>query len=251
MWFAFGKVGDPMALVGPTLEDIASMMEAPSEQELFQRLEQSVRQLGFECFLLGVEVRRPLVTPVHYVTTDYPERWRTLYEQRGYMAKDPTVRFCQEHTSPLHWTESLYTDSRELWEEAGAFGIRHGMSIPVHERSGVKSMVSLTRDQPIDRDVRELESMMAGARVLATCTHVAATRLMVPRMLETVDPVLTPREAECLNWAARGKTAAEISMILRISEPTAVFHLNNVVKKFRVSSRMQAIAVGVSLGLVH
>ncbi|WP_354130838.1 MULTISPECIES: helix-turn-helix domain-containing protein [unclassified Bradyrhizobium] len=39
--------------------------------------------------------------------------------------------------------------------------------------------------------------------------------------------VLSPREYECLEWSARGKSAGEIGIILGIAERTAGFHLDN------------------------
>ena len=95
------------------------------------------------------------------------------------------------------------------------------------------------------------KGVLAGARVLANCTHFAMTKLIVPGLIRGRDPKLTPRERECLTWGARGKTAYEIGMILHIAETTAVFHLNNVVRKFNVANRTQAIAVGVAMGLVY
>jgi len=237
---------------GLSLEDISAIMEAESESELVERLKNAARALGFEQFLMGVEVNRPLIRPVQHVISGYALRWQHLYAERDFVLHDPTVSHCKTHFDPLVWSEQMYSDrSRELWEESRKFGIGHGVSIPIHEREGVKSMFSLARDQAIVKDQRELNAILAGARVLATCAHFAMTKLVLPGLLDAQDPRLTVRERECLIWAAKGKTAFEIGMILHIAETTAVFHLNNVVRKFNVANRTQAIAVGVAMGLVH
>lgn len=237
---------------GLSLEDISAIMDAESESELVERLKNAARALGFEQFLMGVEVNRPLIRPVQHVISGYALRWQHLYSERDFVLQDPTVSHCQTNFEPLVWSEQMYSDgSRELWEESRKFGIGHGVSIPIHEREGVKSMFSLARDQAIVKDQRELNEMVAGARVLATCAHFAMTKLVLPGLLDAHDPRLTVRERECLIWAAKGKTAFEIGMILHIAETTAVFHLNNVVRKFNVANRTQAIAVGVAMGLVH
>ncbi|WP_369726299.1 helix-turn-helix transcriptional regulator [Bradyrhizobium sp. LLZ17] len=54
--------------------------------------------------------------------------------------------------------------------------------------------------------------------------------------------VLSPREYECLEWSARGKSAGEIGTILGISEP-AGFHLDKIRAKLGVSSLRQAIVL--------
>jgi DNA-binding CsgD family transcriptional regulator len=235
-----------------SLEGIAAVMDADNETALLGIVKNAVRALGFEQFMLGVEVSRPLLKPVQHVSSGYPLRWQRIYAERGYVWKDPTVSHCQMNLKPLIWSEQMYSEkSHDLWEDSRAHGIHHGLSVPVHERQGVKSMFSLARDQSIVADPRELDRMLAGARVLANCAHFAMTKLIVPGLLKVHDPKLTPRERECLLWSAKGKTAGEIGMILNISEPTAVFHLNNVVRKFNVANRTQAIAVGVAMGLVH
>jgi DNA-binding CsgD family transcriptional regulator len=53
---------------------------------------------------------------------------------------------------------------------------------------------------------------------------------------------LTPREAEVLAWVARGKTDAEIGLLLGISPRTVDKHLENVFRKLEVSSRAAAVA---------
>jgi len=62
---------------------------------------------------------------------------------------------------------------------------------------------------------------------------------------------LTQREKECLLWATEGKTTWETSRILRISERTVTFHLQNVQGKLGVSNRQQAVARAVSLGIIE
>ncbi|GEM_PF-1566106 len=55
------------------------------------------------------------------------------------------------------------------------------------------------------------------------------------------DSQLTPREIECVYWAAQGKTSWEISRILSITERTVNFHLSNSMQKTGSSNRQQLI----------
>ncbi|HSV55329.1 MAG TPA: autoinducer binding domain-containing protein [Burkholderiaceae bacterium] len=246
------NAGNEAAMQAPlSLEDIAAVMDASSEDVLLELVRKSALALGFEQFMLRVEVSRPLVKPLLHVSSGYPLRWQRTCQEREYVWKDPTAGHCQLNTVPLVWSEQMYSEeSRDLPEVSRSHGISHGLSVPVHERDGVRSMLSLARDHPIAEDPRELRHMLAGARVLASCTHFAITRIIVPALLEQCAPKLTRRERECLIWAAKGKTASEIGMILNFTEATSVFHLKNVVRKFDVANRTQAIAVGVALGLV-
>jgi LuxR family transcriptional regulator, activator of conjugal transfer of Ti plasmids len=65
-------------------------------------------------------------------------------------------------------------------------------------------------------------------------------RLSGDRVIDGV--ALSPREFECLTWAARGKSAWDIGQILNISRCTATFHLRNAKNKFGVRTVCQAVA---------
>ena len=61
------------------------------------------------------------------------------------------------------------------------------------------------------------------------------------------DGLLSPREVECLRWAAAGKTDAEIGRILTISPRTTRFHIENAKKKLGVATRIQAVTEALRL----
>jgi LuxR family quorum-sensing transcriptional regulator LasR len=63
-------------------------------------------------------------------------------------------------------------------------------------------------------------------------------------------PRLTTREAEVLNLVAAGKSTWEISRLLNISEHGVSHHVRNVLVKFDVGSRHQAVAKAVAFGLL-
>ncbi len=60
---------------------------------------------------------------------------------------------------------------------------------------------------------------------------------------------LTPREREVLKWLKCGKTSWAIALILRISERTVNYHVNNIMRKLDVSNRMQAVSVAANADL--
>jgi DNA-binding CsgD family transcriptional regulator len=234
-----------------TLEDIAELTDVATEEDLLRGLRKHSIGLGFEQFACGIEIARPLLKPIQHMTSGYKVEWQKRYLDRQYIFIDPTVMHCLSNREALIWSEEMYSGpSRELQEEAAANGIAHGVSVPVHERQGIKSMLNLVRDQSITRNECELNLMLAGAKVLASLTHFSLVRVLVPDLIKAQDPRVTPKEKECLIWAAKGKTAFEIGMILNISEATAVFHLKNIARKFNVANRTQAIAYGVALGIV-
>ena len=58
------------------------------------------------------------------------------------------------------------------------------------------------------------------------------------------------RELEILKWTAEGKTSAEISLILAISEHTVNFHQKNMQKRFNVSNKTQIACYAAAVGWI-
>ena len=62
---------------------------------------------------------------------------------------------------------------------------------------------------------------------------------------------LSPRETECLQWAAAGKTSPEIARIIDRSVETVRLHLKNAFHKLGANNKGHAIGKAVQLGLVE
>jgi DNA-binding NarL/FixJ family response regulator len=76
--------------------------------------------------------------------------------------------------------------------------------------------------------------------MLATIIHARLARVarteVWPRLVE-----LNGREIETLTWAARGKTSADIALILGLSKRTVDFHIDNARTKLGVATRIEAV----------
>jgi DNA-binding NarL/FixJ family response regulator len=61
---------------------------------------------------------------------------------------------------------------------------------------------------------------------------------------------LSPREIEVLRMIAEGLGNKEIASRLKISEHTVKFHISSIFTKLDVSSRTEAVTLGVRLGII-
>jgi DNA-binding NarL/FixJ family response regulator len=61
---------------------------------------------------------------------------------------------------------------------------------------------------------------------------------------------LSEREIETLTWAARGKTSAEIALILGLSKRTVDFHIDSARAKLGVATRIEAAIKAASCRLI-
>ena len=108
----------------------------------------------------------------------------------------------------------------------------------------------------IDADylVRALGRAAAGEAVVAEAmTAKLVTQLRNVGAAKTVPPSeldkLTPREKEILACLARGESNKSIARTLDVAESTVKIHVQNILKKFNLSSRVQAAVFAVGHGM--
>ncbi|KUM26962.1 transcriptional regulator [Mesorhizobium loti] len=178
--------------------------------------------------------------------SNYPPRWTAHYLSNRYHAIDPVIARAQGGQCPflwgLHYSRTGLSDfEQKLFDEAAAFGIRCGLTIPILDKRGNVAAMSFAADGLNPAFLRVTERYEEAFRFMATCFHIYVRRkLSADRVVNGVQ--LTPREYECLEWAAQGKSAPDIACILGISRRTAAFHLENARKKLGLRTRMQAVA---------
>lgn len=203
--------------------------------------------LGFERYLFGSFF--PQIGDIVSVDS-FPDPWRVKYQNASYIDVDPTVLHCMVETSPLLWKDIVRDRSASgkaataLMEEAAEYGLKDGISVPVHgagAEAGMMSFVSSNR-------LLVNETSLPLLRMVSQSVHEKLKRVALNQSLNDND--LTGREGECLKWTAVGKTSWEISKILGVSESTVIFHLKNAIKKMGVSNRPQAVAKAISLAKI-
>ncbi|WP_420810466.1 helix-turn-helix domain-containing protein [Corticimicrobacter populi] len=62
---------------------------------------------------------------------------------------------------------------------------------------------------------------------------------------------LSPRELDCLNWIAQGKTSWETSRILQMSQRTVDYHIQSACTKLNAANRTAAVACAIRRRLVE
>jgi DNA-binding CsgD family transcriptional regulator len=63
-------------------------------------------------------------------------------------------------------------------------------------------------------------------------------------------PQFTPRETEIMNWTAQGKTSLQISVLIKVKEPTVKKHIKSACQKLNANNKTHATAIAVTLGLI-
>ncbi|RUW54082.1 LuxR family transcriptional regulator [Mesorhizobium sp. M1A.F.Ca.ET.072.01.1.1] len=226
-------------------------------ETFLERLSESVDERGFRDAMAHAAAAFDLVRFAYLslppraparprLISNYPSRWTSRYLSNRYHVIDPVIARAQGGQSVFLWglhdgRTSLSQFERKLFDEAAAFGIRCGLTIPILDKRGNVAAMSFAADRPDPALLRVAERYEDAFRFMATCFHVCVRRkLSADRVIDGVQ--LTPREYECLEWAVHGKSARDIGSILGIKRRTAAFHLDNAIKKLGVRTRTQAVA---------
>lgn len=103
---------------------------------------------------------------------------------------------------------------------------------------------------------QSLEELCDGVRTVARGGVAFAPAVLgqvLGRARTTREPfeALTPREVEVLRSLADGKSTSEIAAALFVSPNTVRNHVNNVIRKLRAHSRLEAVSHAVRFGLIR
>jgi LuxR family quorum-sensing transcriptional regulator LasR len=225
-------------------------------EDLYAWLAAFCAQIGFDYF--AYHATGPLHLGDHPATnpmagTSYPRGWRARYLRLGYQHHDPVLHAGSTMRRPFTWGDHDYVSrlqgkARQMFEEARAFGIGGGVSIPVYGPGGDRGLLSISgRVTGAERDAIVRENLPV-LHVVAHQVHATMMeRLLLPAQGEVR---LTEQERECLVWTLRGKTAWEIAHIIGRSRATVNFHLQKSLRKLGTSSKYQAATKAMQAGLI-
>lgn len=144
------------------------------------------------------------------------------------------------------WRPTRLLDCIDVARVGEEFGFSGALIAPVHLPAGRVGAVVWVATAPIDMPrvfARHAAPLFTLAlRFLAAHAEQAAP----PR--RAVASQLSAREAQCVRWAAAGKTNAEIGAILSLSVSTVRFHLRNAGGKLGAATRARLIHAATSQG---
>ena len=267
------------------LDQLLSLLDCSTPEAWSAVLISIARDCGFSHILFGIVPNK--TTPFHraFLKSNYPASWRNTYDEQQLHTVDPTVSHCLSSVLPIAWNSSTFTGPRqhEFYEEACSYGLRSGISYPIHGTSGEFGVMSfITADSQHLANTSDLNAMakLSLIRDYATASsmkfldssnpapcadypgHYADNRSNDGRTINSIALngsacnlstciKLTPRELECIKWIMCGKSSWEIAKILYCAEGTINFHVANLMKKFKVNTRQQAVVKAIKEGIIE
>jgi DNA-binding CsgD family transcriptional regulator len=207
------------------------------------------RQLGFNHFVFALRASSQFADAQVVVVDGYPSSWVSHYFEHAFYEVDPVMSYCTGSIFPIVWQDLQVAPSSpaiRMMNEAGDFGLKSGLSMPIHGANGELGVLSFSVDRPSEcPNGREMAiNALPFLQLLAPYVHEAVRRVSQLNLDKKAQP-LSIREQECLRWVADGKSSWEIARILNVSERTINFHLNNAILKLGASSRQHAVVKAV------
>ncbi len=181
----------------------------------------------------------------------YPDEWVARYVSRNYFVVDPVVAAAMNSLLPIDWNSLDLSGraARQVFGEAAELGIgSHGLTFPIRGARGDNALFTVTSDVS-QRDWQTLrKAYVRDFQILGHFVH--GKVLEIHHGITPPHKSLSPRERECLHWAAQGLINKEIAGRLGISERVVRAYFESARHKLGCLNRGHVLARAVSLRII-
>jgi LuxR family quorum sensing-dependent transcriptional regulator len=236
----------PHAVISEAFSFVRDLDHLHTREDIEEAVALFVKRRGFDRFKM-MEIQHGSGENVRLVMSigDWPQGWLTRYERKGYLMHDPAaLRLATEGLPTVRSTVMAQTNlsdiARQIAVEEQSFGIEDFLSVPIVESGRVPATFCVSGPTYA---VSGWDGVIVALAVPTIYRQLkAASQAKAPR---PDTGLLSARELECLEWAAKGKTSWEIGEILRVSEHTVTSHLKSAAMKLHATSRAHAVAMAL------
>lgn len=182
----------------------------------------------------------------------YDPEWVDHYVDEKRFRIDPVVQESLKRFHPLDWAGLDWSGkhTKELWLDAKDSGIGpQGLTVPIRGTRGKFALFSVTTDET---DAKWATFKNENTKSLLLASHYIHHRaLEVLQGNETVvGQDLSPRERDVLRLLALGKSRAQASEFLQISEHTFRVYVDTARNKLGALNTVHAVSLALTTGQV-
>jgi DNA-binding CsgD family transcriptional regulator len=228
---------------------LCAISTAPDPVICARIFQDAIAAFDSDAFVCGEVDLRALQRTVFYVI-HWPESWRKFYLESGLLRRDPLLDMLKGRHEPLTWTELRQAGK---WASVGTqalqiiadYGWTEGLAVPIPRGDRRFGLVSLFfRGRGLAAHDKSLLAMLSRA------FHERLRNLASEHGFACPPAGLTKREVDTLRLIALGSTDREAALKLGISTATAHEYFEKAKRKLKASTRAEAAAIAVSLGIV-
>ncbi|CBG89690.1 LuxR C-terminal-related transcriptional regulator [Citrobacter rodentium] len=177
-------------------------------------------------------------------------QWFDIYLERKYQFIDPVIIRALSSVEDFYWENKVLLSGgynlTRIFNESSEHNIYQGHTFPLHDYLNNLVVLSIIshKDSGIDMTANRSYFMHFLVQL-----H-QKTLNLYSKVHQKKNVFLSPRERQILKWVSAGKTYAEVSLILSITERTVKFHMSNAMKKLGVNNARHAVKLGMELRLL-
>lgn len=231
------------------LEQLRVVTAAVGPTDTFAAVVAEANRLDFQYVSFVLKSPLPIVAPRVAWCSNYPPDWAQLYNDRGYIRRDPMVAHAITSDEPVRWSDELFADCPDILDNARSFGLNHGWAQPRHDARGMASLLTLCRSDPVIESA-EIDQKADRLQWLSHVCHEGMCKVWSHVLQVSVDGSLSARELDVLRWSCEGKTAADVAQILGIAEATVNYHARSACAKLGAANRTAAAVRAAVMGLL-
>ncbi|MES0298674.1 helix-turn-helix transcriptional regulator [Citrobacter sedlakii] len=176
--------------------------------------------------------------------------WFDIYLERKYQFIDPVIIRALRCVEDFFWENKVILSGgynlTRIFNESSEHNIYQGQTFPLHDY--LNNLVVLSIISQEDSGV-DMEKNRSNFMHFLIQLH-QKTLNLYSKVDQKKNVFLSPRERQILKWVSAGKTYAEVSVILSITERTVKFHMSNAMKKLGVNNARHAVKLGMELRLL-
>lgn len=231
------------------LEAIETIQRAPTSDGLAEAFSRSLANFGYEYFCI---VSKPMAEKQKFgeklLLKRWPQPWYQQYAETSLHFHDPVSTYSRKQIQSFPWSVVEVPRDDRLAKDVMSisshdYKMVQGFCVPIKSLHGHQATISIA-----GRDVDQQSEANSAIDIIS----IFAFNRMLNIQSEIDKPkILTPRESEVIKWAAVGKTAWDISVILNIAKDTVNKTARSAMRKLNVHTRAHAAAEAVRLGEIQ
>jgi len=182
-----------------------------------------------------------------------PDELKIKYNKCGGIYVDPVANLTASKSGVFRWSTALANieispEQYALMALGRDYNINDGISASLVDPAGtIDALNFYTSDAQLNAEVYQAAARHINIILAAISVKY---KVILSAFINDDLPVLSPREKQIMEWVARGKSSADIAIILKVSPKTVDAHISHSVEKLDATNRTNAAAKAVTFGLI-
>ncbi len=182
----------------------------------------------------------------------YTMEWIDRYLEKDYLHIDPVIHGCFQRFNPVDWKSLDWSSkpARAFMKEAIEFGVgTQGYTVPMRGPNGQFALFTMNHTCSDEEWATFIEKQQRDLILVAHGFNQRALA-MEEGVFSTAMPSLSPRELSAMTLLAKGKSRAQASDEMQISEHTLRVYIESARHKLGAMNTTHAVARSLAIGII-